>query len=346
MATNQPTPEDTALPADNGGALPRFVITNFPLLPEDQERLRVALGADSLLITMGSEALREALIAHPETDTLLAFVPPTDLLTLAPNLRWLALASAGAEHVLRMGFAQARPALTITTASGVHGAPISEFVLSVLLIWTRRWREILAAQDERAWPDSPLALLGSELEGATLGIIGLGAIGRRVAQLGRAFGMRVVAQRRSATPGQSDPDVDELLPPDRLADLLAQADYIVISAPNTAETQRLITAERLRQMKRSAVLINIARGDLVDEEALIAALRDGTIAGAGLDVFETEPLPTSSPLWSMPNVILSPHISGVTLRYSQRLTTLFLENVARLRAGQPLRNVVDPARGY
>ncbi len=346
MATNRPTPDDTAPPADNGGALPRFVITNFPLLPDDQERLRAALGADSLLITMGSEALRKALIAHPETDTLLAFVPPTDLLTLAPNLRWLALASAGAEHVLRMGFAQARPALTITTASGVHGVPISEFVLSVLLIWTRRWREILAAQDERAWPDSQLALLGSELEGATLGIIGLGAIGRRVAQLGRAFGMRVVAQRRSATPGQTDPDVDELLPPDRLADLLGQADYVVLSAPNTAETQRLLTAERLRQMKRSAVLINIARGDLVDEAALIAALRDGTIAGAGLDVFETEPLPTSSPLWSMPNVILSPHISGVTLRYSQRLTTLFLENVARLRAGQPLRNVVDPARGY
>ena len=346
MATDEPTTNGEPQRPTIGGVLPRFVITNFPLLPEDQQRLRAALGADSLLMTMGSEALREALVAHPETDTLLAFTPPTDLLTLAPNLRWLALASAGAEHVLRMGFAQARPSLTITTASGVHGVPISEFVLSVLLIWTRRWREILAAQDAREWPASQMALLGGELDSATLGIIGLGAIGRRIAQLGRAFGMRVVAQRRSTTPGQTDPDVDELLPPDRLADLLGQADYVVLSAPNTAETRHLITAERLREMKRSAVLINIARGDLVDEAALIAALRDGVIAGAGLDVFATEPLPADSPLWSMPNVILSPHISGVTLRYSQRLTTLFLENVARLRAGQPLRNVVDPARGY
>lgn len=329
-----------------GTTVPQFVVTNFPFLPDDQQRIRDALGEDAFLFVMGDEALREALAAHPQTDTLISFQTPSDILALAPNLRWLALPSAGAERILRMGLTQARPDLFITTASGVHGEPISEFVLSVMLIWARRWPEIMAAQREKRWPESQLELMGGELDGATLGIIGLGAIGRRIAQLGRAVGMRVVAQRHSATPGQPDPDVDALFAPDRLADLLGQADYVVISAPSTPETHHLITAERLRQMKRSAVLINISRGELVDEAALIAALRDGTIAGAGLDVFETEPLPTESPLWSMPNVILSPHISGVTPRYSTRLTTLFLENVARLRSGQPLRNVVDPARGY
>ena len=327
---------------------PQFVVTNFPFLPDDQQRLRAALGEDHIAFVMGDEALREALVAHPETDTLLAFpfqLPP-DVLTLAPHLRWLALSSAGAEGALRLGLTQARPDLIITTASGVHAVPISEFVLSVMLIWARRWPEIFAAQREKRWPDNPLELMGGELDGATLGVIGLGAIGRRIAQLGRALGMRVVGLRQSATPNQSDPDVDTLFAPNQFADLLAQSDYVVLSAPSTPQTHHLITAERLHQMMRTAVLINIARGALVDEPALIAALRDGTIAGAGLDVFETEPLPADSPLWSMPNVILSPHISGVTPRYSTRLATLFLDNVARLRADQQLRNVVDVGRGY
>ncbi len=331
-----------------GTSRPRFVVTNFPFLPDDQRRLREALGDDAFLSVMGADALREALTTHPETDTLLTFPfqIPADVLTLAPNLRWLALSSAGAEGALRMGLTQTRPDLIITTASGVHSVPISEFVLSVMLIWARRWPAIFSAQREKRWPENQLELMGSELDGATLGVVGLGAIGRRIAQLGRAVGMRVVALRHSAAPGQTDPDVDALYAPDQLAELLAQSDYVVLSAPSTPETHHLITAGRLRQMKRTGVLINIARGNLVDEPALIAALRDGTIAGAGLDVFETEPLPTDSPLWSMPNVILSPHTSGLTPRYSTRLASLFLDNVARLRSGQPLRNVVDVARGY
>ncbi|HUY79026.1 MAG TPA: D-2-hydroxyacid dehydrogenase [Ktedonobacterales bacterium] len=329
-----------------GTTVPQLVVANFPFLPDDQQRLREALGDDAFLFVMEDDALRGALVSHPQTDTLITFRTPPDVLTLAPNLRWLALPSAGAERILRMGLTQARPDLIITTASGVHGVPMSEFVLSVMLIWARRWPEIFTAQREKRWPESQLELMGGELDGATLGVIGLGAIGRRIAQLGRAVGMRVVALRRSATPGQTDPDADTLYAPNQLADLLGQADYVVLSAPSTPETDHLITAERLRQMKRSAVLINIARGELVDEPALIAALRDGAIAGAGLDVFETEPLPADSPLWSMPNVIISPHISGVTPRYSTRLATLFLDNVARLRSGQPLRNVVDVARGY
>ncbi|HLY32720.1 MAG TPA: D-2-hydroxyacid dehydrogenase [Ktedonobacterales bacterium] len=325
--------------------IPRLVITDFPFPPPDQVRLRAALGDDKIVFTSGAQALREALAAHPETDVVISFFPPDDLLTLAPNLRWLALSSAGAEQVFRAGLPQSAPNLLITTASGIHAVPISEYVLSVMLMWVRQWTRLIALQHEREWPQQG-RVLGGELAGATLGIIGLGSIGRRIAQLGHALGMRVVAQRRGATPGQSDPDADELLPPDRLADLLAQADFVVISAPNTPETRHLIDATRLRQMKHSAVLINIARGNLVNEEALIAALRDGTIAGAGLDVVATEPLPIESPLWSMPNVILSPHLSGLTIRYGERLTTLFLDNLARYRANQPLINLVDAARGY
>ncbi len=323
---------------------PHYVVANFPFTPHDQERLRATLG-DMIAFTLGDQPFREALLNHPETDVVIMLLPPANLPALAPNLRWLALTSAGSEQVFRVGLPRSMPNLPITTASGIHAVPISEYVLSVMLRWARQWPRMLALQRAHEWPQQG-EILGGELEGATLGIIGLGAIGRRIAQLGHAFGMRVVAQRRSASPGQTDPDADELLPPERLADLLAQADFVVISAPNTSETRHVINAERLGQMKRSAVLINIARGDLVDEEALIAALRTGTIAGAGFDVTAREPLPPDSPLWDMPNVILSPHISGLTLRYSDRLTTLLLENIARYRAGQPLINLVDITRGY
>jgi len=189
---------------------------------------------------------------------------------------------------------------------------------------------------------------GRELAGQTLGVVGMGNIGRRIARLGRAFGMRVIGVRRSfASAGAAqDPDLDRSYAPGELHELLGQADYLVLAVPLTAKTERLMGEAELRAMKANAYLINIARGRVIDEPALIKALREGWIAGAGLDVAETEPLPSNNPLYSMPNVILTPHVAGLSVHYERRLAELFAENLRRYRAKEPLNNLFDPTRGY
>jgi phosphoglycerate dehydrogenase-like enzyme len=326
---------------------PQLVVSNFTFAPDDQPRVEAALGGALVLVQGGRDALREALVAHPEADVVASFSPPADLLSIAPNLKWIALPSAGADHAIRAGIVQ-QGGPVVTTASGIHAAPIGEFVLSLMLMWVRHWPQIIDYQHAGTWPDSAgrEQLHGRELDGAALGVVGLGSIGRHIARLGRAFGMRIIATRRSASAGASDPDADTLVPPDRLGDLLAAADFVVVSVPATEQTRHLIGADELRAMRHDAFLINISRGSAIDEAALIAALTDGVIGGAGLDVFETEPLPAESPLWQLPNVIISPHVAGNTDQYSHRFTDLFLENLARYRAGEPLRNVVDLGRGY
>ena len=326
-----------------------LLMTNFPFEPADLERLRAVVGDGALLATRGMQGLTDALAAHPETDVLCLYQAPENLLDLAPHMRRVALSSAGAEHALRQAWARSPQAPLITTANGVHAIQISEYVLSAMLLWAKHWPAMLRLQQEHRWPDGGFHardFMPHELADATLLIVGLGAIGRRVAQLGRAFGMRIVATRRSASAGASDPDVDALLPHDRLDEALAQADYIVLAVPSTPETHGLINAERLAHVKPGALLVNIARGAVVDEPALLAALQDGRLGGAALDVTAQEPLPAESPLWSAPNIIISPHISGRSLRYGERLTTLLLDNIARYREGRPLRNLVEVARGY
>ncbi|HEV8193932.1 MAG TPA: D-2-hydroxyacid dehydrogenase [Ktedonobacterales bacterium] len=328
-------------------ALPNLFISDFAFQPPDRERLEAAIGGDHLVLVRGSGALRQALETHPQADVVCTFFPPENVYELVPQLRWIALASAGADHVIGAGLVRATGPV-VTTANGVHAVPISEYVLSTMLMWSRHWPHMLDMKRNRTWAaaDERIRLRGQELFGSMLGVIGLGAIGRRIAQLGRAFGMRVLAVRRSVAPGDTDRDVDELLPSTQLGALLANSDYVVVSLPSTRESHHLLGAEQLRQMKPTAFLINIARGEIIDEQALIQALQDGTIAGAALDVFENEPLPGESPLWALPNVIMSSHVSGISDRYSQRLTDLLLDNLARFREGRPLRNVVDPARGY
>lgn len=275
-----------------------LLVTNYPYEPRDVERLRAALGDGALLTTRGAQGLADALAAHPETDVISTFSPPTNLLDIAPHLRWLALSSAGADHILRTGWIHSPQLPLITTANGVHAIPISEHVFSVMLLWARHWPAMLQAQAERRWPSgrSAQALTGRELADTTLLVVGLGAIGRRVAQLGRAFGMRTLATRRSVTAGASDPDVDVVAPEAQLDDLLPQADYIVLAIPSTPENYHLINMQRLQRMKPGALLVNIARGSLIDESALIAALQAGALGGAALDVAEQEPLPPDHPL--------------------------------------------------
>lgn len=325
-----------------------LLVTNYPFDPSDVERLRVSLGDEALLTTRGSRGLAEALAAHPEADVICTFDPPENLLDVAPGLRWLALSSAGADHILRTEWIRSPELPLITTANGVHAIPISEHVFSAILLWARHWPAMLAAQAERRWPSGSAthAFAGRELADTSLLVVGLGAIGRRVAQLGRAFGMRTLATRRSVAAGASDPDVDVIAPHDQLDELLPQADYVVLCIPSTPENFHLINADRLHRMKASALLVNIARGSLIDEPALIAALQAGALGGAALDVAEQEPLPPEHPLWTAPNIIISPHLSGRSPRYGERLADLLLDNIARYREGRPLRNQVDVARGY
>ena len=235
----------------------------------------------------------------------------------------------------------------MTTASGIHATPISEYVIGAMLAFAKGFPKAFRAQQERAWrPFWP-----EEVEDKTVGVLGVGAIGARVVKLAKALDMRVLALRRSAdrrlTGDEAGlPGVDEMLPPSDLPYLLAESDYVVVALPLTPESRGLIREPELRAMKSNAVIVNIGRGAIIDEAALIRALKEGWIAGAALDVFQQEPLSAESELWGLDNVILTPHISGGTPRYMERAVGLFCDNLRHYLADDPLRNIVDPARGY
>jgi phosphoglycerate dehydrogenase-like enzyme len=270
---------------------------------------------------------------------------PPGIADLAPKLRWVQLTSAGIDHMLDGDLA--RSGVTITTASGIHAVPIGEYVMGIMLAFAKGLAGAMRGQAERTWRP----YLAEELYGKTVGIVGLGAIGGYVAKLAKADGMRVLAIRRSTRERATGrdtgfADVDEILPPSDLPHLLSEADYVVIAVPLTPESEGLIGEGELRAMKPTARIINIARGHVIDEPALVRALKEGWIAGAALDVFQQEPLPPDSELWGLDNVILTPHISGGTPVYLERAVDLLCDNLRRYLAGEPLRNVVDLQRGY
>ena len=267
---------------------------------------------------------------------------PNDVLDRAPKLRWLQLTSAGVDRLLDAPIVHA-PGVEVTTASGIHAVPISEFVLGAMLAFAKGFPGALRAHAEGNW--SPY--LPEELAEKTVGILGFGAIGSRVAALAHAFGMEVLAIRRSVgSRHRGNGHVSEFLPPSELTYLLGESDYVVVAVPLTQESRHMIGETELRSMKPTAVIVNIARGAVIDEPALVRALKEGWIAGAALDVFEQEPLPADSELWKLPNVLLTPHVSGGTPRYMERAIDLFCDNLHRYLEGRPLLNVVDSQRGY
>jgi phosphoglycerate dehydrogenase-like enzyme len=248
-----------------------------------------------------------------------------------PGIRWFHSFSAGVDHPAFRAILE-RGAL-LTNSAGASSVPIAQYALGMMLRAAKRMDAWSAAQAERRW--APLE--PDELTGMMVGIVGLGHIGREVARLSKAFGMRVVGcRRRAARPRY----VDEVVPPERLHELLAAADFVVLAVPLSSATDGLIGAAELRAMRRSAWLINVSRGRVVDEAALVRALGEGEIAGACLDVFWEEPLPETSALWSLPNVIVTPHNSGRSPRNMERATEIFLDNLARFAKGRPLRNRV------
>ncbi len=257
----------------------------------------------------------------------------------AKRLRWIQTLSAGVDHLDPADYAH----LTLTNASGVAAVAIAEYCIGMVLLFAKRLPQLMRLQQQHTWDRT---VEGVEIFGKTCGIAGMGAIGGETARRAKALGMRVVATRRSAVHRPTDAFADVLLPQEQLDTLLEQSDYVVLTAPHTPETHHMIGAAQLARMKRSAVLINIGRGALVDEVALIGALREGVIAGAGLDVFEQEPLPATSPLWDLENVVITPHSSSGSEVYELRAAEVVCDNLRRFVRGEPLRNVVDLGRGY
>jgi len=302
--------------------------------PSERERAAVAQGLQ------GAFSQAEVVFGFWGAELHNAFTGAGSITEVAPHLKWIQLTSAGADRLLNSGFIEG--GITVTTVSGLHATPIGEYVLCAMLMFAKGAPGVIRAQQRHEW----LRYMPTELRGKTVGIVGMGHIGEEVARLAKAFGCRIVATRRSVTAPTSDERADELLPSSDLPRLLETSDYVVLAVPLTSETRHMIGEAELRAMKASAVLVNIARGGVVDQAALVSALRDGTIAGAALDVFDPEPLSPESPLWDMENVMVSPHISGGTEIYNQRAVDIFADNLGRYLRGEPLRNVVDPARGY
>jgi phosphoglycerate dehydrogenase-like enzyme len=261
-----------------------------------------------------------------------------------PGLRWVHATSAGAgEQVRRAGLpAEALERVAITTSSGVHAVPLAEFAIFGLLAVAKDLPRLIEDQRARAWPEIRQPF--RELSGQTLFLVGLGEIGREVARLGKALGMRTVGFRR--TEGPPPEWVDEVHGPQRLAELAGRADAMVVSLPLTDQTAGLVDRATIERLPPGCIFVNIGRGAVVDEPALVDALRDRRIAGAVLDVFATEPLPADSSLWTLPNVLVTPHAAALSARENERITELFVDNLRRYLDGRPLRNLVEPGVFY
>ncbi|HVN85056.1 MAG TPA: D-2-hydroxyacid dehydrogenase [Candidatus Binatia bacterium] len=268
---------------------------------------------------------------------------PRELFAGARRLRWVHSASAGIEANLFPELVAS--GVVLTNSAGLHSVSIPEHVLALMLALSRGLPTALRQQQERRWDRFGIIAAGiRELTGSNLAILGAGAIGRALARTAAALGMHVRAMRNRPERGVSG--AEAVVGPNGLHELLGWAHFVVLAVPLTAQTRRLIGPAELRAMRSDAYLVNIARGEVVDEAALVDALRRGAIAGAGLDVFSAEPLPEDSELWTVPNLIITPHISGYTPDYFAKVLTLFGENLERFVAGQRLRNVVDKQRGY
>jgi glyoxylate/hydroxypyruvate reductase len=262
-----------------------------------------------------------------------------DLPDLAPNVRWMQCTSAGiGQTVRRYSYDKRMPQTVFTTASGVHAAPLAEFCIMTMLMHNKGAARMFRAQQRNHWE----RYAGTDLRGRTLVIIGVGKIGREVARLAQAFGMNVIGIKRSVAGADlAALHVDEVYAAEDLHKALPRAEYLALVAPHTDQTDKLLGADELALLPPDAFFINIGRGATVDEPALIEALRSGRLGGAALDVFAEEPLAPESPLWGMPNVLISPHSGSTTDRENGRITDLFCENLRRYLAGEPLLNVLN-----
>lgn len=304
--------------------------------------------ADDYLAMIGERFPQVRAIAAPdaeqleqhigEAEALLSFRFPVEVFDKARRLRWFQSTGAGVDSMFPIRDRAGH--LTVTNARGIHGDLMADYVLAGATMLHWNFRGFLRDQMQRTWNPRPIRPLGD----MTLGVVGLGAIGTTIARRAKSAGMTVVGSKRDiSVPVEG---VDRLFAADALAVMLPLCDFVVLAMPATPDTLGFIGAAEIAQMRRGAFLINIARGSVVVESELVEALHTGVIAGALLDVFEKEPLPHDSPLWDMPNVIITPHASGTPTEYTRRAFPIVAENIDRYLKGQPLKNLVDLRRGY
>jgi len=311
----------------------------IPELGDGQvERLREETSGARFLV---AKDLTAAVSLAGEAEAVYGFNSPA-LYDAAPRLRWVQAGSAGVESYPLESFR--RRGILLTNAKVIYAAQLADHAMALILAFSRQLPFLLRAQERELWESRDRYPPG-ELDGQELLILGLGGTGIELARRARGFGMRVTATQRRPPPGPSD-HVDAVHPPGALHELLPRADWIAVCLPLTAETRGLLGDRELGLMKRSAYLVNVTRGGIVDTDALVRALRKGTMAGAGLDVTDPEPLPPGHPLWKLENVIITPHAAGHSPAASERLFTLLTENVRRYVAGGELLNRVDLELGY
>jgi phosphoglycerate dehydrogenase-like enzyme len=290
---------------------------------------------------VNSEAALEG--APRDAEVILNWAAPRDLLRSAflasPNLRWVHSRSAGLDTFLFPELVQSP--IPLTNGTGVFSQSLGEFALAVILYFAKDIRRMLRNQEACRWEPFDV----EELTGQTVGIVAYGDIGRAVANRVHAMGMRVLALKRHA-PSSPDPLVERFYGPRELTAMLPECDYIVASAPLTAETRHMISDSAIAAMKPNAVIINIGRGPVIDQAALVRALSAGRIKGAGLDVFEQEPIPADDPIFKLPNVLISPHTADRTTEWLNQAMRFFLEQYERFSGGQPLQNIVEKHLGY
>lgn len=338
------------------------VLIGSPLEPEHVERI-AAVGGDRVEVLFEPELLPvpryegdhhgvpraladgelarwQSLVADADVMFDFDWLEPATLRERAPRLRWVQATSAGiGEFLARTGLAATD--IRFTTAAGVHATALAEFALLGLLYFTKDVPFLQQRQAERHWE----RYTAESLAGRRAVVVGLGEVGREVARVCAALQMEVWGMRR-ATDGAPPPGVSRLIVREELREALTGADALVLACPLTRETERLIGAEELAALSRSAILVNVARGAVVDEQALIAALAENRLRGALLDVFEHEPLPADSPLWAMPNVVVSPHSASTVPDENGRIVEIFVDNLGRFLEGRPLRNEFVAERGY
>ncbi|HEY6820809.1 MAG TPA: D-2-hydroxyacid dehydrogenase [Burkholderiales bacterium] len=271
------------------------------------------------------------------TEAMMAYVAYPGVLPLMPKLRWVQVMTAGVDNWLALP--DLPPALTLSCARGTHTESMPENIVGALFYVAKPYAGAVENQKHRKWVHT----VAQPLTGKTLGILGLGAIGQQVARIGSTLGMRVIGTRRRPQPVA---DVAQVLPPDRTSDVLAQSDFLVLLLPATAETENFINAERLSKMKPGAWLLNFGRGQLVNDNDLVEAVKARRIAGAVLDVFREEPLPANHPFWATDGIIVLPHIGGPHPQRDKFVARLFAENLGRFLDNKPLKEVVDRKAGY
>lgn len=334
------------------------ILSTVGLTPAQRQLIESAAGGAEI-VDRQCRSAEEMLAAAPGgCEILLGLRIPDEFVRKTPGLKWIQLLSAGADHALKGALAEAA-GIALTTSSGIHATPIAEYTIASMLAYAHGLHRTLRAQLRGEWQrNAGFMDTVDALRGKTLGVVGYGSIGRETARIGSALGMEVLALKRNPAdhidagwnpPGVGDPE--GRIPrrwhgPGECAAMLAESDFVTVTLPGAPHTRGFIGAREIAAMRPHAYLVNIGRGSVIDQAALIRALAENRIGGAGLDVFEREPLEADSPLWAMENVILTPHMSGAFKDYNTAVCRLFADNLRRYGAGQPLLNLVDRATGY